>query len=72
MNEQDIKILKRAIKSAHLLHKNIEAIDFELSKFNKFEQKVSSFRLALPIAMGSTGLIVGAVIGLISAQKWVI
>lgn len=72
MTEKDIKILNRAIKSAYNLHKNIEALDFELAKFNKFEQKISSFKLKNMIAMASTGLILGALIGFISAQKWVI
>lgn len=44
MNEQDIKILNRAIKSAYKLHKNLEALDFELNKFNKFVQKIESFK----------------------------
>ena len=72
MDEKDIKILNRAIKSAHNLHKNIEALDFELAKFNKFEQRVSSFKVKSMIAMASTGLVIGAVIGFISAQKWAI
>lgn len=72
MSEQDIKILNRAIKSAYKLHRNLEILDFQLEKFNKFEQKISSFKLKNMIAMASTGLILGALIGFISAQKWVI
>jgi len=63
MNEKDIKILERAIRSAYILHKNIETLDFQLEKFNKFEQKISSFRLFLPVAMGAIGLVIGATIG---------
>ena len=44
MNEQDVKILNRAIKSAYKLHKNLEILDFELQKFNKFVQKIESFK----------------------------
>jgi len=69
MSEQDIKILKRAIKSAYQLHKNIETLDFQLEKFNKFEQKVSSFKIKSMLAMAITGLIVGASLGFMAAQK---
>ncbi len=72
MSEKDIKILERAIRSAHQLHKTLEILDFQLEKFNKFEQRVSSFKLKSMLAMASTGLVIGAVIGLISAQKWAI
>ena len=72
MSEQDIKILNRAIKSAYKLHRNLEILDFQLEKFNKFEQKIASFKLKNMIAMASTGLITGALIGFVSAQKWAI
>ncbi len=72
MTEKDIKILERAIRSTHQLHKNIEILDFNLERFNKFEQKVSSFKITSIVVMGATGLTVGAVIGFISAQKWAI
>ena len=72
MSERDIKILNRAIKSAHNLHKNIEALDFELAKFNKFEQKISSFKLKSMLAMAITGFILGAILGFVSAHKWAI
>ncbi|MCF6245072.1 MAG: hypothetical protein L3J43_08540 [Sulfurovum sp.] len=72
MTEQDIKILERAVRSAHELHINLEALDFELAKFNKFEQKISSFKIKSMLVMATTGLIIGALIGFISAQKWAI
>jgi len=72
MTEKDIKILERAIKSAHKLHKDIEILDFELAKFNKFEQQVSSFKLKNMLAMAITGFLVGAILGFVSAHKWAI
>ena len=72
MSEKDIKILERAIRSTHKLYKNLESLDFQLEKFNKFEQRVSSFKVKSMIAMASTGLVIGALIGFISAQKWAI
>ena len=72
MTEQDIKILERAIRSSLKLHRNLEALDFELAKFNKFEQKISSFKIKSMLVMSSTGLIIGALIGFIAAQKWAI
>jgi len=44
MSEKDIKILERAIRSAHQLHKTLEILDFQLEKFNKFVQKIESFK----------------------------
>ncbi len=70
MSEKDIRILEKAVKSAYKLHKNIETLDFQLEKFNKFEQKISSFKLKSMITMGVTGLAVGAIIGFISTQNW--
>jgi hypothetical protein len=67
-----MKILKRAIKSAHELHKNIETLDFQLEKFNKFEQKVSSFKIKSMLVMTIAGLIAGATLGFIAAQKLII
>lgn len=72
MNDQDIKILERTIKSSHKLYKNLECLDFELAKFNKFEQRVSNFKTTSMVVMGATGLTIGAVIGFVSAQKWAI
>jgi len=72
MTEQDIKILNRAIKSAYKLHRNLEILDFQLERFNKFEQKISSFKITSMIVMGATGLIIGAVIGFLSTNKWII
>ena len=72
MSEKDIKILERTIRSTHKLYKNLESLDFQLEKFNKFEQRVSSFKVKSMIAMASTGLVIGALIGFISAQKWAI
>jgi len=72
MTEQDIKILNRAIKSAYKLHKNLEILDFQLEKFNKFEQKISSFKITSMLVMGVTGLIIGALIGFLSTNKWII
>ena len=70
MSAQDIKILERAIKSSLELHRNLEALDFQLEKFNKFEQKISSFKFKSLIVMASTGLIIGAFIGFMFSQKW--
>ena len=72
MTEQDIKILNRAIKSAYKLHRNLEILDFQLEKFNKFEQKISSFKITSMLVMGVTGLIIGALIGFLSTNKWII
>jgi hypothetical protein len=72
MDERDIKILNRAIKSAHNLHKNIEVLDFQLEKFNKFEQNISSFKLKSMLTMAITGFLAGAILGFVSAQKWTI
>jgi len=72
MNEKDIKILEKATRSAHKLHKILETLDFQLEKFNKFEQRVSSFKVKSMMAMASTGLVIGAFIGFISAQKWAV
>lgn len=72
MTEQDIKILERAVKSAHKLHRNLEALDFELAKFNKFEQKVSSFKIKSILVMTIAGLIVGASLGFIATQQLII
>jgi len=70
MSEKDIKILEKAVRSAHMLHKNIEILDFQLEKFNKFEQKVSSFKLLLPATMGTTGLVIGALIGFFMQKQF--
>lgn len=72
MSEKDIQILERAIKSSLKLHRNLETLDFQLEKFNKFEQKILSFKLISMLTMASTGLIIGALIGFASAQKWAI
>ena len=72
MSEKDIKILERSIRSSLELHRNLEALDFQLEKFNKFEQKISSFKTKSMLVMATTGLIVGALIGFISTQKWII
>lgn len=69
MSEKEIKILEKAIRSAHQLHRTLEILDFQLEKFNKFEQKISSFKHKSMIVMASTGLITGALIGFIFAQK---
>lgn len=70
MDEKNIKILERAIRSARMLHKNIETLDFQLEKFNKFEQKISSFKLTSMITMAATGLVIGAIIGFFTQKQF--
>jgi len=70
MSEKDIKILEKAARSAHILYNNIEILDFQLEKFNKFEQKISSFRLFLPVTMGATGLVLGTIIGFFTQKQF--
>ncbi len=71
-NENDLKILERAVSSAHKLHQNLEILDFELAKFNKFEQKISSFKITSMLVMGATGLFTGALIGFLFANRLII
>lgn len=57
------KVINAAIKSAQKLSKELETLDYQIEKFNKFEQKVSSFKIKNGVAMAAVGLILGAFIG---------
>jgi len=57
--EKDMQTLERAIASANKLTKNLESLDFEMSKFIKFEQKVSSFSIKNALITGVIAFIIG-------------
>ena len=57
------KMISDAAKAAKQLSQELETLDFQLEKFNKFEQKVSSFKIKNTIAIGSIALLLGGYIG---------
>lgn len=63
MTPKQEKMISDAAKAAKQLSQALQALDFQLEKFNKFEQKVSSFKIKNTIAIGSVALLLGGYIG---------
>lgn len=63
------KIISNATKQAQKLSKELETLDYQLDKFIKFENKISSFKIKNTIAIGSVALILGGYIGSLSQSE---
>ncbi|MDY0122845.1 hypothetical protein [Sulfurimonas sp.] len=69
MNEKQEKIIMSAAKQAQKLSKELETLDFQIEKFNKFERKVSSFKVKNTIAIGAVALFLGGYIGSLAQSE---
>ncbi|MDX9744896.1 MAG: hypothetical protein RBT59_13840 [Arcobacteraceae bacterium] len=63
LSKEDTKSIEKAAAAAAKLSKNLEAIDFNLEKFLKFEKKVSSFKLKNTLITTVVSLLIGGYIG---------
>lgn len=63
MSEKQEKIITNATKQAQKLSKELETLDFQVEKFTKFENRVSSFKIKNTIAIGAVSLFLGGYIG---------
>ncbi|MCK9455206.1 MAG: hypothetical protein WCY51_07360 [Sulfurimonas sp.] len=69
MSEKQEKIITNATKSAQKLSKELETLDYQIEKFSKFEQKVSSFKIKNTIAIGAVALFLGGYIGSLAQSE---
>ena len=59
----DLKTIEASTKAAQKMLKHLEAVDYHMASFLKFEQKVSSFKIKSTIFLGIAALLVGGYIG---------
>lgn len=59
----DLKTIEASTKAAQKMLKHLEAVDYHMASFLKFEQKVSSFKIKNSIFLGIAALLVGGYIG---------
>lgn len=69
LGDKDTKTLENVVKAAQKLSKELETLDFQLEKFTKFEQKVSSFKVKNTIAVGAVALLIGGYIGSLAQSE---
>lgn len=63
------KSINTAATAAAKLSKELSTLDYELEKFNKFEKKVSSFRIWNTISIGAVALLLGGYIGSLAQSE---
>ncbi len=63
MSEKQEKSINNAAKAAQKLSKELETLDFQIEKFIKFEQKVSSFKIKNTIAIAIVAMFLGGYVG---------
>lgn len=63
------KRINTAATAAAKLSKELSILDFELEKFNKFEKKVSSFKIWNTISIGAVALLLGGYIGSLAQSE---